>query len=103
MLKIMVSFDPKCVIQAHAGNGISIVKFAEFPAPAISKTLIGSFQPAARRLGGSCVVLRVANPADLTHQAWWGHLGDSGMLMEEVKRQFDPKGLFNPGRFVYSQ
>jgi glycolate oxidase FAD binding subunit len=103
MLSLVLAFDPSCETQAHAGSGIAVVKFLVFPANAISKTLIGSFQPASQRFGGSCVVLRSANPADLTHQAVWGALGDSGMLMEEVKRQFDPKGLLNPGRFVYSQ
>jgi glycolate dehydrogenase FAD-binding subunit len=103
MLKLVLAFDPSCAIQAHAGSGIAIVIFSEFPASAISKTLIGSFQPTAQRFGGSCVVLRSANPAELTHQAAWGPLGDSAMLMEEVKRQFDPKGLLNPGRFVYTQ
>jgi glycolate oxidase FAD binding subunit len=103
MLKLVLAFDATCSIQAHAGNAIAIVKFAAFPATEISKTLIGKFQPAAQRFGGSCIVLRCANPGELTHQAMWGGLGDSAILMEEVKRQFDPKGLFNPGRFVYPQ
>ncbi len=103
MLNLVLAFDPKSAIQAHAGNGVAIVKFDEFSAADISTTLIGLFQPAAQRLGGSCVVLRAANRADLTHQAVWGYLGDSAMLMGQVKRQFDPKGLFNPGRFVVSQ
>jgi glycolate oxidase FAD binding subunit len=103
MIKLVLAFDPTCSLQAHAGNGIAVVKFAEFPAAEISKTLIGKFQPAAQRFGGSCVVLRCSNPSELSHQAMWGRLGDSAILMEEVKRQFDPQGLLNPGRFVYSQ
>jgi glycolate oxidase FAD binding subunit len=100
-IKLIVAADPHCSLQSHAGNGVLLVKFAEFSSAAWSKVLIGGLQPAAQQCGGSVTVLRVANPAELTHQAAWGSLGDSGMLMEAVKRQFDPHGLFNPGRFVY--
>jgi glycolate oxidase FAD binding subunit len=98
MLELLLAADPHCSIQAHAGNGILIARFAEFSSTAISKILIGSLQPAAQRIHGSVTVLRAANPVELTHQAAWGVLGDSAMLMEAVKRQFDPHGLLNPGR-----
>jgi glycolate oxidase FAD binding subunit len=101
MIALLLAADPRCSIQAHAGNGVVLARFTEFPPAAISKVLIGSLQPAALALGGSVTVLRCTNAGDLTHQAAWGGLGDSAMLMEAVKRQFDPHGLFNPGRFVY--
>jgi FAD/FMN-containing dehydrogenase len=95
---LLLAADPHCSIQAHAGNGILIARFAEFSSTAISKVLIGSWQPAAQRMHGSVTVLRAASSVELTHQAAWGVLGDSAMLMEAVKRQFDPHGLLNPGR-----
>ncbi|MEX2138458.1 MAG: FAD-binding oxidoreductase [Pirellulales bacterium] len=101
MVELILAADPNCSIQSHAGNGIIVARFAEFSSTAFSKVLIGGLQPAAQRYAGSVTVLRAANPAELTHQAAWGNLGDSAMLMEAVKRQFDPHGLFNPGRFVY--
>jgi glycolate oxidase FAD binding subunit len=101
MIELILAADPHCSLQAHAGNGVIVARFAEFSSAAISKVLIGSFQPAAQQRGGSVTVLRTASAAELTHQAAWGSLGDSGMLMEAVKRQFDPHGLLNPGRFVY--
>jgi glycolate oxidase FAD binding subunit len=99
MIELVIAADPQCSIQAHAGNGIIIARFSEFPSAVFSKVVIGTLQPAAQRVGGSAVVLRAENPAELTHQAAWGSLGDSAMLMEAVKRQFDPHGLLNPGRF----
>jgi glycolate oxidase FAD binding subunit len=98
MIELVFAADPHASIQAHAGNGIIILRFSELSATAFSKVIIGSFQPAAQRFGGSAVVLRAENPSELTHQAAWGSLGDSAMLMEAVKRQFDPHGLLNPGR-----
>ncbi len=52
MLNLVLTANPKCAIQAHAGNGVAIVKFAEFSATDVSKTLIGSLQPAAQRAWG---------------------------------------------------
>jgi glycolate oxidase FAD binding subunit len=98
MIELVIAADPRCSIQAHAGNGIIIARFAEFSPTAFSKVVIGTLQPAAQRFCGSAVVLRAENPAELTHQAAWGSLGDSAMLIEAVKRQFDPHGLLNPGR-----
>jgi glycolate oxidase FAD binding subunit len=98
IIEQVVTADPHCSIQAHAGNGIIIARFSEFSPASFSKVVIGTLQPAAQRLGGSVVVLRAENPAELTHQAAWGSLGDSAMLMDAVKRQFDPHGLLNPGR-----
>ena len=77
-------------------------RFADFPPAAVSRLLIGKFQPAAQRVQGNVIVLSSANPGDLTHQAAWGAVGEAAMLMEEVKQQFDPKGLLNSGRFVYT-
>jgi glycolate oxidase FAD binding subunit len=101
MIGLIVATDPNCSLQAHAGNGVIVARFTEFSSAAYSKVLIGGLQPAAQQRGGSVTVLRTANPAELTHQAAWGTLGDSAMLMEAVKHQFDPHGLFNLGRFVY--
>jgi FAD/FMN-containing dehydrogenase len=31
----------------------------------------------------------------------WGGTGAANAWMAQVKRQFDPKNMLNPGRFVY--
>jgi hypothetical protein len=44
------------------------------------------------------VILR--HPATMAGIDAWGATGDSFPLMLAVKRQFDPNGTLNPGRFV---
>lgn len=92
--------DPLASVQAHAGNGIVLVRFAKFESGDVSRALIGKLQPAARISGGSAVVLS-STLSGLTRQAVWGGVPESSRWMAEVKRQFDPKNLLNPGRFVY--
>jgi glycolate oxidase FAD binding subunit len=106
----LIKIDPKCSVQSHAGNGIVIARFSESIAESgaksaaggISKLIVSQLQPAANELGGQVIVLSCANPGELTRQCWWGNSGDSAPLMEDVKRQFDPKHLLNRGRFVYA-
>lgn len=55
--------------------------------------------------GGSVVVLQTASTDSddvpgLGDVDAWGDTGDAQGLMETVKREFDPKGTLNPGRFV---
>lgn len=53
----------------------------------------------ARDCGGHAVIF--AAPANLKDGVdVWGSAPSALSLMREVKRQFDPKGLLNPGRFV---
>ncbi len=51
------AIDPNCSIQAHAGNGSIIVRFAEFPADGLSRTLVQNLAPGrrarARQRGGA--------------------------------------------------
>ncbi len=93
--------DPHASIQAHAGNGIVIARFAKFDAGDLSRVLIGRLQPAAQLAGGHAVVLSSAL-AGLTRQAAWGGACAATAWMDKVKAKFDPQGVLNPGRFVYA-
>jgi FAD/FMN-containing dehydrogenase len=75
---------------------------SQFGTGGMSKILVGRLQPTAAEHGGYVTVLSCETPHELTRQCWWGNLGDAAAVMEEVKRQFDPKGLLNRGRFIYS-
>jgi glycolate oxidase FAD binding subunit len=92
--------DPACSLLAHAGNGVVYVKFATFPATGLSRVLIGKLQPAATSLGGHVVVLSNPSGSESTLQSVWGPADPALELMRAVKRNFDPKGILNPGRFV---
>jgi FAD/FMN-containing dehydrogenase len=93
--------DARASIQAHAGNGIVVVRFAEFGAGEVSRQLIGRMQPAAAAMGGNVVVLSHDPAIELTRQARWGSTGAAGDLMRSVKQQFDPADVLNRGRFAY--
>ena len=102
MIRLLLEASADCSILSHAGNGIVVARFPTFPSGGVSRILIGRLQPAAQNAGGHLVVLASTLSGELTRQAIWGaNLGDV-MLMEAIQRQFDPKQLLNPGRFVYS-
>jgi glycolate oxidase FAD binding subunit len=48
--------------------------------------------------GGSLVIAQ--RPAGGNQLDGWGNAGDAIGLMQAVKRQFDPRGMISPGRFV---
>lgn len=98
--ELVLSIDRQASIQIHAGNGIVMARFAQFDAGEVSRSLIGKLQPIAQQSGGSCVVLS-STLSGLTRQAVWGGTVAASPWMAQVKRQFDPKNILNPGRFVY--
>jgi glycolate oxidase FAD binding subunit len=99
-MELVRELDPQASLAAHAGNGIVIARFANFDAADVSRKLIGRWQPAAQLAGGGAVVLS-STLEGLTRQAVWGNVTAGTEWMSKVKRQFDPKNLLNPGRFVY--
>ncbi len=101
-IKLVRHIDPAASIQAHAGNGIVIVRFADFSSAAVSRSLIGRIQPAAAAAGGHVVVLSSSGLGDMTRQALWGGVEAATEWMTKVKQQFDPHDILNPGRFIYT-
>jgi glycolate oxidase FAD binding subunit len=101
MVGTLRSIDPHCSIQAHAGNGQIIVRMSEFPSGGLSRALEGILQPAAARARGNVIILSNPSGAEMTHRSAWGGTDVPFWLMTDVKRQFDPRDILNPGRFVY--
>ena len=93
--------DPDCSIQAHAGSGIVVVRFSDFPADGLAKTVVGKLAGAAAAHHGNVTVLANPSGAEMTHQAAWGGIDAPFDVMTAVKQKFDPLNLLNPGRFVY--
>lgn len=96
----MRTFDPKCTIQAHAASGVLVVRFAEFAAADLSTMLLGRLRPLLTKHGGHAVVVSTTLDG-LTPHMVWGPRTDDTVMMERIKRQFDPREILNPGRFVY--
>jgi glycolate oxidase FAD binding subunit len=100
MIEAARRLDPDCSIQAHAGNGIVLIKMSKFPASGLSRALVGSLQPAAAAQHGQVVILSNTSGAEMTHQSVFGMTDSPLELMRQLKRQFDPQQILNRGRFV---
>lgn len=95
--------DPKANLLAHAGNGTVFARFPQFPAGGLSRGLLGQLMPVAGKYHGNVMVLSNPTGAEATHRATWGGIDIPYQLMTQVKRQFDPANILNPGRFVYGE
>lgn len=100
MISKLLAVDANCVTQAHAGNGIIFARFSQFRHEDLTKVLVGKLRPAATQLGGSLVVVR-SKLEGLTPHLVWGGRTDATVLLEQIKQQFDPRNILNPGRFAY--
>jgi glycolate oxidase FAD binding subunit len=93
--------DAKASIQAHAATGVIHFRFSDFSTADISRHLVGQLQPETRLAGGNCIVLSSEGLGELPRQAQWGPVDPATHWMVQVKRQFDPRNILNPGRFVF--
>jgi glycolate oxidase FAD binding subunit len=94
------SIDATCAIQAHAGSGVLVVRFARFAAAGLSEMLVGRLRPLVAGHGGHVVVVTTTLDG-LTPHMIFGPRTDAMVMMERIKRQFDPHDVLNPGRFVF--
>ena len=84
---------------AHAGNGIVLGHFSDQVTKELAVDALAAWRDHARAGKGSVVVPRCP-PAWKSALSVWGPPPADAWLMHEVKAKFDPRGLFNPGRFV---
>ena len=84
-----------CAVVGRAGLGVLYVRLAG-PVPA-QASLVGALRDRIDAGRGSAVVRRAEGELRSLIDVW-GSLGDAFSLMERVKRQFDPRGILNPGR-----
>jgi len=89
---------------AHAGNGIvySYIPLDEGLYGEKEEKLaqmVSVLRKQAEEMEGSLVVKHA--PAAFKQRIdVWGEIGGMFPIMERLKREFDPKGILNPGRFV---
>ena len=93
--------DEFCTIQATAGDGVVTVAFDKIPDTGVSGALIAQLAPIAARFHGHVETFRNRSGSELTSGSVWGRLSAPQFLQERIKEQFDPRGLLNPGRFVF--
>jgi glycolate oxidase FAD binding subunit len=82
---------------AHAGNGIFLAQWSgELPVDRANQ-IVGELRRRAA-LGG--VIIVRCPPAWKRELMVWGEPRGDWALMRRVKRELDPRDLFNPGRFL---
>jgi len=81
---------------AHAGSGTVSVFLDAEPSSAV---WFGKLSALAQEQRGH-VVMVAAPPAFKEGIDVWGSSPPSLAIMREIKRQFDPQGILNPGRFI---
>lgn len=94
-VEALQAIDPDVNIQSHAGNGVVIGKFAEYPGS------ISNLKAVASTSHGSATILSNPGGAEMTHHNVWGMADVPFDVMKRVKDAFDPNNILNPGRFVY--
>ncbi len=87
-------------VQVHAGNGIIVGQLPD-EAATIERTtaILNELRQIARSAHGNLVVLH-CHPQWKTCMPMCGDPEPSWELMQKLKRQLDPYGLLNPGRFI---
>jgi glycolate oxidase FAD binding subunit len=96
---LCLACDPRLHVKAHAGSGIA---WAHVPAGLgreEAPAALEAWRKLAAQHGGTVVVPRCP-PDWKSAMNVWGPPPPDAWLMRSVKRQIDPRGLFNPGRFV---
>ena len=86
-------------MRAHAGNGIV---HGQWPAGLTMNeagSMLALWRDLAAKGQGSVIVTNCPSAWKSTLNVW-GPASNDAWLMREVKAKFDPKRIFNPGRFV---
>ena len=87
-------------VQVHAGNGIIVGQLPD-EAATIEQTvaILDALRPIVRAAKGNLMVLH-CDPEWKPRLPMCGDPEQSWGLMQRLKRQLDPQGLLNPGRFI---
>jgi len=86
-------------LRAHAGNGIVVGQWPAGLTKPEAAAMLTAWRERALLGRGSVIVPRCPSEWKATLDVW-GSSRDDAWLMREVKAKFDPRGIFNPGRFV---
>lgn len=88
---------PGLCARAHAASGTMRILF-EADEPVEAPQLL-QLRAALEAIGGRMVLTEADEPLHRQLDAW-GEAGQTGSLMQAIKKMYDPRLLLNPGRFV---
>lgn len=90
---------PALLLQAHVGNGIIRGHLPPWTPREESEKFLAEALELARQASGNLTLLKCPPDWKSTLPVWGASTPDRG-LMKKIKQELDPKGIFNPGRFV---
>jgi len=101
--KLLSDKDLNHTLMVHAGTGACVISLSGDPeggrGQGTAVTLIQDLLAHCRNKGGNLLIHSA--PSDLKPRLkMWGEPGPDLLVMERIKRQLDPAGIFSPGRFV---
>jgi glycolate oxidase FAD binding subunit len=94
-----VDREPRPAIRAHAGSGIVTGTWTAALTPNYAAEALADWREWAAKGHGRVIVSRCPAEWKATLSVW-GPAPPDAWLMREVKAKFDPKRIFNPGRFL---
>ncbi|CAN5278924.1 FAD-binding oxidoreductase [soil metagenome] len=95
----LVQHDLDVEVQAHAGDGVSLVQVNTGQGQKRCTNLLAGLREWVAALGGFVVL--EACPGDWkANLSVWGPARDDYWLMRRIKEKLDPDCVFSPGRFV---
>jgi glycolate oxidase FAD binding subunit len=87
------------LLQAHAGSGVILGHFGAELTLSRAQAILKELQDTAEAGMGNVIVQRCP-PGWKRELPIWGRPRGDAWLMRRVKELLDPKGIFNPGRFI---
>jgi len=98
-LRAATELTPRPAVLAHAGTGIIYGHWPDDLTLKSAQNLLSSLRDLAVKSQGNLIVTRCP-PAWKRGLRIWGEPRGDRLLMQAVKRELDPRDLFNPGRFI---
>jgi glycolate oxidase FAD binding subunit len=82
-------------------DGLIYINWSEFEFENVQQILVQHLYPLVQALGGHASVLHCSPSIPMTPYVYFGSPPESMHWMTEVKKQFDPAGILNAGRYWF--
>jgi FAD/FMN-containing dehydrogenase len=101
LIQTLAQLDPAASIQSHAASGVVLARLSA-QSGAVALLVDQQLRPAVHSAGGHMVVLAQPHGVELSRQSAFGPEPPGFSVMQSIKNRFDPKGILNRGRFLFS-
>jgi len=89
-------------VAAHAALGHLVARLGVTQPAEVESLVTQRLRPIAAAAGGNLVVLSTPQEVALPAAVVWGPPPPGVAIMQSIKQQFDPRGILNPGRFIFA-